>query len=98
MKLRINMIEKKLVVFFCFSQLKIENLNGKKNLVLIKEMMLILNVFDKNDQNLLYNSFFKNLKKFQNFFFLLKRFFEKKFIGEQKHKKLIIIINNLLII
>ncbi len=39
---------------FCFSQLKIENLNGKKDLVLIKEMMLISNVLNKNDRNLLY--------------------------------------------
>jgi hypothetical protein len=37
-----------------FSKLKIINLNGKKNLVLVKEMMIISNVFDKNDPYLQY--------------------------------------------
>ncbi len=74
-----NMIEDEEFVF-CFSQLKIENLNGKKDLVLIKEMMLISNVLNKNDRNLLYKililSFFSNIKKkFQ--FFSLKDFSRK---------------------
>jgi len=86
---------------FCFSQLKIENLNGKKDLVLIKEMMLISNVLNKNDRNLLYKililSFFSNIKKKIPIFFF-KRFFEKKFDGIQNHHELIIIMKNILII
>lgn len=47
MKRKVQIVSKHLLFS---SQLKIENLSGKKYHVLIKEMKIILNVSDKNDQ------------------------------------------------
>jgi hypothetical protein len=59
--MQIKMSKRKCLSFF-FSQLKIENLNGENDLVLIKKIMIILHIFDKNGQYLVYKiliSFFE---------------------------------------